>query len=319
VERSSVYVGQASGLPFFVRDKYDEGMTLADKRNSLLAAISQHSSCAVAFSGGVDSAVVAKAAALALGERAVAVTGASASLASGELEQAQELARLIGIRHVVVHTHELESTDYARNAPDRCFHRKTELYSRLWSLLPELGVAVILSGANADDLGDYRPGLQAAANHRIVSPLADCGLTKADVRELAADWGLSVWDKPATPCLSSRIAYGEAVTPERLAMIDRAEQHLRSLGLREFRVRYHGGDLARIEVPLAELPRLVAADQRQSIANQLRQLGFKFVTLDLEGFRSGSLNQLVQIAAGPKEVAQALERPTSPSGPMDGE
>jgi uncharacterized protein len=277
---------------------YDEGMTLADKRQSLLAAISQHESCAVAFSGGVDSAVVAKAAALALGERAVAVTGTSASLASGELEHAEELARLIGIRHVVIQTHELESGDYARNAPDRCFHCKTELYSRLETLLPKLGVAAILNGANADDLGDYRPGMQAAANHHIHSPLAECGLTKADVRELAAEWGLPVWDKPATPCLSSRIAYGEAVTPERLAMIDQAEQYLRSLGLLEFRVRYHKGDLARIEVPLAEIPRLVAADQRQSIAGELRRLGFKFVTLDLEGFRSGSLNQLVQIEVG---------------------
>jgi uncharacterized protein len=138
--------------------------------------------------------------------------------------------------------------------------------------------------------------MQAAANHAIVSPLADCGLTKADVRALAADWGLPVWDKPATPCLSSRIAYGEAVTPQRLAMIDLAEQYLRGLGLREFRVRYHKGDLARIEVPLTELPRLVEADQRNELAAEFRRLGFKFVTLDLEGFRSGSLNRLVHIS-----------------------
>ena len=271
-------------------------MTLAEKRQALLAAISPLESCAVAFSGGVDSAVVAKAAQIALGGRAVAVTGTSASLASGELEQACELAQLIGIRHVVIETHELQSGDYARNAPDRCFHCKTELYSRLEGLLPELGVSAVVNGANAGDLGDYRPGMQAAANHRIHSPLAACGLTKADVRELAADWGLPVWDKPATPCLSSRIAYGEAVTPERLAMIDRAEQYLRGLGLVEFRVRYHKGDLARIEVPLAELPRLIEARERQDLATELRKLGFKFVTLDLEGFRSGSLNQLVQIS-----------------------
>jgi uncharacterized protein len=270
-------------------------MTLSEKRQDLLGAISRLETCAVAFSGGVDSAVVAKAAAVALGQRAVAVTGTSASLASGELDEARDLARLIGIRHVVIQTHELEQGDYARNAPDRCFHCKTELYSRLVQLLPELRVAAIVNGANADDLGDYRPGMQAAANHRIHSPLADCGLTKADVRQLAADWGLPVWDKPATPCLSSRIAYGEEVTPERLAMIDRAEQYLRSLGLREFRVRYHKGDLARIEVPLAELPRLIEAREREDLAAEFRRLGFKFVTLDLEGFRSGSLNQLVQI------------------------
>jgi uncharacterized protein len=270
--------------------------TLDQKREALLAAIGRVESCAVAFSGGVDSAVVAKAAQVALGERSVAVTGTSASLASGELEQARELASLIGIRHIVIDTHELESSDYARNAPDRCFHCKTELYSRLERLLPELGVSAVVNGANADDLGDYRPGMQAAANHHVHSPLADCGLTKAEVRELAAEWGLPVWDKPATPCLSSRIAYGEEVTPERLAMIDRAEQYLRGLGLREFRVRYHKGDLARIEVPLAELPRLIEARQRQDLAAEFRRLGFKFVTLDLEGFRSGSLNQLVQIS-----------------------
>src|SRR4030095_12083969 len=182
------------------------------KRDALLAALRGLESCAVAFSGGVDSAVVAKAAALALGERAVAVTGISASLASGEREQAEDLARLIGIRHVVIDTHELESGDYTRNAPDRCLHCKTELYSRLAELLPRLGVRAIVNGANADDLGDYRPGMQAAAEHRIVSPLAECGITKAQVRELAAAWQLPVWDKPATPCLSSRIAYGEEVT-----------------------------------------------------------------------------------------------------------
>jgi uncharacterized protein len=269
--------------------------SLDQKRDSLLAALNSLESCAVAFSGGVDSAVVAKAAAVALGENAVAVTGNSASLASGEREQAEELARLIGIRHVVIETHELASEEYSQNAPDRCFHCKTELYSRLVELLPRLGVRRIVNGANADDLGDYRPGMQAAANHAIVSPLADCGLTKADVRELAAAWGLPVWDKPATPCLSSRIAYGETVTPERLAMIDRAEQFLRGLGLRELRVRYHNGDLARIEVPLAELPRLIEVGQRQDLTAELRRLGFKFVTLDLEGFRSGSLNQLVRI------------------------
>lgn len=271
-------------------------MTLDAKRAALLAAIQDLKSCAVAYSGGVDSAVVAKAAALALGDKAVAVTGVSASLASGEFEAAEELAKLIGIRHVVVCTDELASGNYTRNAPDRCYHCKTELYSQLETLLPKLGVKAIVNGANADDLGDYRPGMRAASEHRIHSPLADCGISKAEVRQLAAGWGLPVADKPATPCLSSRIAYGEAVTPERLAMIDRAEQFLRGLGLANLRVRYHKGDLARLEVPLAELPRLCAGDTREQIAAELRRLGFKFVTLDLEGFRSGSLNQLVQIA-----------------------
>src|SRR5437868_2183257 len=221
-------------------------MTSIDrKRDALLETIRTLRSCAVAFSGGVDSAVVAKAAALALGKSAVAVTGTSASLAEGELETARQVAELIGIRHIVIATDELSRPDYLKNAPDRCYHCKTELYTQLEALLPKLGVKAIVNGANADDLGDYRPGMQAASEHRIYSPLAGCGITKAEVRELAAGWGLPVWDKPATPCLSSRIAYGEEVTPERLAMIDRAEQFLRGQGLQNLRVRYHRGDLAR--------------------------------------------------------------------------
>lgn len=269
--------------------------SLDPKRAALLAQITALESCAVAYSGGVDSAVVAKAAQVVLGEQAIAVTGTSASLAAGELETATVLAKQIGIRHLVIETDELSSADYRRNSPDRCYHCKTELYSRLEQLLPELGARWIVNGANADDLGDYRPGMQAAGEHRVVSPLADCGLTKAEVRELAAQWELPVWDKPATPCLSSRVAYGEEVTPERLAMIDRAEQTLRAMGLANLRVRYHRGDLARIEVPLADLPRLIEPGVRERLAKSLRELGFKFVTLDLEGFRSGSLNQLVQI------------------------
>lgn len=267
----------------------------AAKRSALLANIAAHGSCAVAYSGGVDSAVVAKAAYEALGDKAVAVTGASASLAAGELEQAEEIARLIGIRHQVIRTDEFSQESYLRNAPDRCYHCKTELYTQLERVLPELGIRVILNGANADDAGDYRPGMTAAAEHAVHSPLAECGITKAEVRELAAAWSLPVWDKPASPCLSSRVAYGEEVTPERLAMVDAAEQFLRSKGLKVCRVRYHRGDLARIEVPADELQPLCEPATRRELAAELRRLGFKFVTIDLEGFRSGSLNQLLQI------------------------
>jgi uncharacterized protein len=160
-----------------------------------------------------------------------------------------------------------------------------------------LNVAVVLNGANVDDLGDYRPGMQAAGEHRVASPLAECGFTKADVRALAADWGLPIWDKPATPCLSSRVAYGEQVTPERLAMVDAAEEFLRELGLRTLRVRYHKGDMARLEVPLEALSTLCASGVRESLVARFKSLGFKYVTVDLEGFRSGSLNALVHIAA----------------------
>jgi uncharacterized protein len=251
----------------------------------------------VAFSGGVDSAVVAKAAQLALGDAALAVTGVSPSLASGELEAAQALADLIGIRHQIIATSEFASADYTQNAPDRCYHCKSELYAQLEALRSQVNSNYVLAnGANVDDLGDYRPGLKAAAEHAVQSPLAECGFTKADVRVLAAAWDLPVWDKPASPCLSSRVAYGEEVTPERLAMIDQAEQHLRSLGLAEVRVRYHRGDLARLEVPLDALPRLIEPATRADLVARLRQLGFRYVTLDLEGFRSGSLNALVALA-----------------------
>lgn len=268
---------------------------LDDKRAQLLAVMQSLESCAVAFSAGVDSSVVAKAAALALGSRAVAVTGVSASLADGELDEARRMAQLIGIRHVEIGTQELTLPEYAANAPDRCYHCKTELYVNLQTLKQTLDVAAIVNGANADDLSDYRPGTRAATEQSVRSPLAECGITKSDVRALARQWQLPIWDKPATPCLSSRIAYGEQVTVERLAMIDRAEQFLREHGFTTVRVRYHKGDLARIEVPLADLPRLLAAELREALTQHLQDLGFKFVTVDLLGFRSGSLNVLVPV------------------------
>lgn len=268
---------------------------LAEKRDRLLELISGLGSCAVAFSGGVDSTVVAKAAHLALDSRAIAVTGTSASLASGELEEAAALARLIGIRHEILATDEFSDSAYLENAPDRCYHCKSELYTQLEGLAERFGVAAVLNGANLDDRGDHRPGMVAAVEHQVRSPLLECGLSKNEVRQLAAHWNLPVWDKPASPCLSSRIAYGEEVTPERVKMIDQAEQLLRSLGLRELRVRYHKGDLARLEVPLDALPRLAKPDVRLRLVEELRQLGFKYVTLDLEGFRSGSLNQVLPV------------------------
>lgn len=277
-------------------------MSLADKRDLLLANLAALPSCAVAFSAGVDSTVVAKAAQLALGDRAVAVTGTSPSMAEGELAEARELATIIGIRHVIVETSEFSQPEYLRNAPDRCYHCKTELYTQLDQLLPQLGLAYAANGANADDLGDYRPGLRAANEHHVLSPLAECGLTKAEVRALAREWQLPVWDKPATPCLSSRVAYGEEVTPQRLAMIDQAEQFLRSRGWRTVRVRYHKGDLARLEVPVEALGSLIDDSFRQELIARLREIGFKFIALDLEGFRSGSLNQLVQLQV-PRETA----------------
>jgi uncharacterized protein len=268
---------------------------IATQRDKLLALLRGYGRAAVAFSGGVDSAVVAKAAQLALGERAVAVTGASASLAAGELDEARRLAALIGIRHEVLHTDEFANPDYVRNAPDRCYQCKSELYTQIAAIVGRLGADVILNGANVDDLDDYRPGMRAAGEHRVASPLAECGLTKADVRQLARAWDLPVWDKPAAPCLSSRVAYGEEVTPQRLAMIDQAEQFLRQQGLRHLRVRYHKGDMARVEVPLEALAGLCQSEVRDALVRRFKELGFRYVTLDLEGFRSGSLNALVSL------------------------
>jgi pyridinium-3,5-biscarboxylic acid mononucleotide sulfurtransferase len=265
------------------------------QRETLIETLHGYGRVAVAYSGGIDSTVVAQAAYDALGSAAIAVTAVSESLAAGELEEAQELAQKIGIRHRVIRTEEFADPNYRRNDSDRCYFCKSELYGRLSGMLNELSVEVIASGANTDDLGDYRPGLRAASEHGIRHPLQECGLNKADVRALARGWGLPTWDKPATPCLSSRVAYGEDPTPERVRMIDQAEQWLRQRGLRILRVRYHKGDLARIEVPPDDLPRFIELQLRGELIAAFRALGFKFVTLDLEGFRSGSMNSVIPI------------------------
>jgi pyridinium-3,5-biscarboxylic acid mononucleotide sulfurtransferase len=268
---------------------------LIGKRDKLLAILEGLPGVAVAFSGGIDSTLVAKAAALSLGSRAVAVTADSPSVARSELEDAKKLAEHIGIRHIVVATHEFENSDYLKNDGGRCYHCKTELYTVIERLLPELGIALIASGANLDDMGDYRPGLIAASEHSVRHPLKEAGFTKADVRALAQYWNIPTWDKPAAPCLSSRLAPGLAVTTERTGRIEAAEAFLHSHGLRECRVRYHEGDLARIEVPVGDIARLVSSELRSELSRELHRLGFKYVSLDLDGFRSGSLNELVPL------------------------
>ncbi len=273
-------------------------LALAEKRDRLLALLAEFGQVVVAFSGGVDSAVVAQAAGMACGPNAVAWTAVSPSLASGEREEAEALARSIGISHRVIETREFANPAYLQNASDRCYHCKTELYTQLERLAAELTVEVIVNGANLDDVGDYRPGMKAASEHRVRSPLIEAGFTKNDVRALARHWGLAVWDKPATPCLSSRIAYGLEVTPERVRRVDLAERFLReTMGLRELRVRHEANDLARIEIPVTELTRFANGAERTRICDELHKLGFKYVTLDLDGFRSGSMNAGLPLVA----------------------
>src|SRR5262245_31224934 len=264
------------------------------RRDRLLEILRDMRRVAVAFSGGIDSTVVAQAAHLALGDRAIAVTADSPSVARAELADARRLAAQIGIRHVIVQTEEFDNPDYLRNDGSRCYFCKDELYSRIEHLLPQLGVTVVLSGANLDDAGDYRPGLKAAAEHAVRHPLQEAGFTKADVRALAKHWGLPTWDKPASPCLSSRLAPGVAVSRERTHRVEQAEAYLRQLGLRECRVRLHENELARVEVPAGAIARLADDAVREPLARKLRELGFRFVTLDLEGFRTGSMNELIQ-------------------------
>jgi uncharacterized protein len=249
----------------------------------------QLGSVAVAFSGGVDSTFLGWAAHDALGERAILVTADSESYAAGELDEARRLAALIGLPHVVIRTREVADPAYAANPPNRCFFCKEELFTRLAPVAAERGIAHLVYGATVDDLGDHRPGMTAARQRGVRAPLIDAGLGKADIRALSRAAGLPTWDKPAMACLSSRFPYGTPITPAKLRQVDEAEAFVRSRGFREFRVRHHG-DVARLEIARGEMGRLWEDGHAEAIAARLREVGFLHVTLDLEGFRSGSLN-----------------------------
>lgn len=247
----------------------------------------------VACSGGVDSVLLAAVAARVLGDKAVAATAVSPSLASGELDDARAAAKAAGIRHIEVATTEIDNPAYAKNSSNRCFHCKDTAYAAFQDLASSEGIDVVVDGTNADDSGDFRPGRKAAREHGVRSPLAEAGMTKQNIREWAKELGLEVWEKPAAACLASRVPYGSPVTVEKLKRIDHAERALKELGFRQCRVRDHD-TVARIEIPADEFPQVL--ENRDSILAACRKAGFNYISLDLEGFRSGSMNEVIKKA-----------------------
>jgi len=273
--------------------------SIAQKAERLREIIASRPGLIIAYSGGVDSAFLAWSAHQALGESMRAVIADSRSLARTHLQDALAFAREHSIPVEVVETHELDNPAYARNDAMRCFHCKDELFTMLEQYRQDHGFSAIAYGINVDDESDFRPGQQAARDHHVLAPLLEAGLTKADIRELARQAGLRIWDKPASACLSSRLEYGRPVTPEALEVIERGEDALRALGFRQFRVRHHG-EIVRLEIAREELPRALTEEMARQFTAIFRDLGFNFVTLDLEGFRSGSMNQLLRA----KELAR---------------
>lgn len=266
----------------------------AAKQAALFENLRALGSALIAYSGGADSAYLAWAAHQVLGDKVIAITADSASIPESHKRDAEEFARTHGFRHEYISTNEFDNPDYVKNGPDRCFHCKDELFSQLTEESVKRGVANVIYGVNQDDLGDYRPGQNAAKLHQVKAPLVEAGLTKAEIRELSRVAGLVTWDRPASACLSSRIPYGTPVTIQNVKTVERGEEEIRALGFRQFRVRFHG-DLVRIEIAPEELQRALDPAMAQAFTAIFKPLGFHYVTLDLEGYRQGSLNAVLGI------------------------
>ena len=283
----------ASLVSLEVKPAQLDGLTLAAKQKRLFAALRSLERVIVAYSGGTDSAYLAWAAHHVLGEGSIAITADSPSIPASHKRDAEQFARECGFRHAFIPTYEFQNPDYVKNDKDRCFHCKDELFLQLEEYARNQGFRHIVYGVNKDDLADYRPGQRAAKLHEVKAPLVEAGLSKAEIRELSRLAELSTWDRPAAACLSSRVPYGTAVTVETIKTIERGEEALKALGFRQFRVRFHG-ELVRIEIGKEELPRALNVEFASAMTEIFKRLGFLYVTLDLEGYRQGSLNAALE-------------------------